>query len=74
MPLSRNTWSSLLLAVLILAGAAGVATLMPFHTKMVSDLGYHTLCPFAPYSTLALWFVAWLAWTIRKHLAAQSGA
>lgn len=70
--MSRKTSSSLLFAVSVLSAVLGVATLLPFHTLMVSDLGYRTLCPFAPYSTLTLFFVAWLARVLRQHLAAQT--
>ena len=38
---------------------------------MVSDLGYYTLCPFAPYSTLTLLFVAALAWVVRRYIDNQ---
>ena len=66
--MSRETLSSLLLAgagvLLILA----LATLVPYPSKTVSDLGYHTLCPFAPWSTFTLLFFAWVGWMVRKHL------
>lgn len=48
-----------------------VATLAPFSNPMVSDLGYHTLCPFAPYSTLSLLFLAGLAWVLRGYINQQ---
>ena len=66
--LSRSNLSSLLFAATILLGILGAVTLAPFSNKMVSDLGYHTLCPFAPWSTLTLWFLGWLGWTIRGYI------
>lgn len=69
--MSQQTLSSLLLAAAILFMALAAATLVPFSTPMISDLGYHTLCPFAPWSTLTLLFVAGLAWVVRRHIDAQ---
>jgi hypothetical protein len=68
---SRQTLSTLLLsgAILLLVGA--LATLVPYSSPTVSDLGYHTLCPFAPWSTLTLLFFAWLGWVVRKHIESQ---
>jgi hypothetical protein len=47
------------------------ATLVPSSAPKVSDLGYSTLCPFAPWSTLALLFFAGLSWAIRLHVDSQ---
>jgi hypothetical protein len=70
--MSRQTLSSLLLyAAILLAILAGV-TLIPSSSPMVSDLGYHTLCPFAPWSTLTLLFLAFLCWAVRQHVNAQT--
>ncbi len=49
----------------------GLVTLVPHSNKMVSDLGYHTLCPFAPWSTLTLLFLGWLAWIVRGYVNSQ---
>jgi hypothetical protein len=38
---------------------------------MISDLGYYTLCPFAPWSTLMLLLVAGLSWVLRGHIDAK---
>jgi len=66
--LSRKNLSSLLFAAAILFGILGALTLVPHSNRMVSDLGYHTLCPFAPWSTLTLVFLGWLAWTVRGYI------
>ena len=57
--------SGLILAIL------GIATAIPYPSKMISDLGYYTFCPFAPYSTGALLLLAGLAWIVRKHVNSQ---
>ncbi len=45
-----------------------VATLLPFGASTKNDLGYFSLCSFAPWSTLALLLVAGVVWAIRKYL------
>ncbi len=69
--MSRKTFSSLLFAAAILLALGAAVTLVPYSTPMVSDLGYHTLCPFAPYSTLTLLFLAGLAWVVRGYIDKQ---
>jgi hypothetical protein len=72
--MSPKNLSALLLATTILFVVLALATLVPFSSSspaMVSDLGYYTLCPFAPYSTLTLLFVAVLAWVVRRYVDNQ---
>jgi hypothetical protein len=69
--MSRKTLSSILFAAAILFGVLALVTLVPHSNKMVSDLGYHTLCPFAPWSTLTLLFLGWLAWIVRGYVNQQ---
>jgi hypothetical protein len=71
--MSRQTLSSLLLVSAILFLALAAATLLPFSSLMISDLGYYSLCPFAPWSTLALLLVAGLSWVVRQHVNSQQG-
>ncbi|HXJ38208.1 MAG TPA: hypothetical protein VNH18_02955 [Bryobacteraceae bacterium] len=66
--MSRKTVSSILLVLSALLALAAAGTVLPWSSFMVSDLGYYTLCPFAPYSTLALLFLAGLGWVVRKHI------
>jgi hypothetical protein len=68
--MSRQTLSSLLFAGAIVFLILALATLIPYSSPMVSDLGYHTFCPFAPYSTLTLLFLAGLGWVVRRHIDA----
>jgi hypothetical protein len=69
--MSRQTQTSILFAAAILFGVLAMVTLVPYSSHMVSDLGYHTLCPFAPWSTLTLLFLGWLAWTVRGYINQQ---
>lgn len=69
--MSRQTSSFLLLAISILLSAGAAVTLIPHSAGTVSDLGYYTLCPFAPWSTLTLLFLAGLSWVVRQHINAQ---
>jgi hypothetical protein len=71
--MSGKTLSSLLLAAAILLLILAGVTLVPYSNPMVSDLGYHTLCPFAPWSTLTLLFLAGLAWVLRGYMNQQVG-
>ena len=73
--MSPKNLSALLLAIAMLFLVLALATLLPVSSSspaMVSDLGYYTLCPFAPYSTLTLLFVAALAWVVRRYIDNQS--
>ncbi len=69
--MTKETSSSLLLAAVVLLVLGSCVTLIPWSSHTVSDLGYHTLCPFAPWSTLTLLFLAGLAWVIRGYANQQ---
>jgi hypothetical protein len=69
--LSRPTLSSILLAGAVLLIVLAAVTLIPSSSLTISDLGYHTFCPFAPWSTLTLLFFAGLSWVVRRHIHAQ---
>jgi hypothetical protein len=68
--MSRQALSFLLLVIAIVLAGLGVATLVPFSSNLLSDLGYYTLCPFAPWSTLTLLVLAGLSWLVRRHINA----
>jgi hypothetical protein len=70
-PMSRETLIALLLASTIVFLVLAVATIMPSSSLLVSDLGYSTFCPFAPWSTLTLLFFSGLSWIVRQHVKAQ---
>ncbi len=69
--MSRQTRSAIFLAGVIVFLVLATATLVPSSAPKISDLGYSTLCPFAPWSTLALLFFAGLSEAIRRHVNSQ---
>jgi len=73
--MSRKSLSLLLfwLATLlvVLAAVTMVPYLSPRLNDHVNDLGYHSLCPFVPYSTGTLLLVAGMAWVIRSYVNSQ---
>jgi hypothetical protein len=63
-----------LLAVAALIATLALVTLVPFSSSNIrSDLGYSTLCPFAPWSTLTLLAFAGLVWIVRMYVKTQAG-
>jgi biotin transporter BioY len=66
--MSQRNLSTLFLAASVIFLLLGLATLVPHQGLMISDLGYYTFCPFAPWSTLAMLLVAGLSWAIHSHL------
>ena len=70
--MSRPTLSALLLTGLTVLLILAVATVIPFSAPMKSDLGYSALCPFAPWSTVTLLFLAGLCWAVRRYIEGPS--
>jgi hypothetical protein len=68
---SRKTLAALLLACAVIALILAAATLLPSSAPVISDLGYSTWCPFAPWSTLTLLFLGGLAWVVRSYIQKQ---
>ncbi len=69
--MSRQTLSSILLAASILLAVLAGVTLLPYSSPTVSDMGYRTLCTFAPWSTITLLFLAGLGWVVRRYVDSQ---
>jgi hypothetical protein len=69
--MSRATLSFLFLAGAVVFLVLAVVTMLPFSASSISDLGYYSLCPFAPWSTLMLLFAAGLSWVLRRHVDKQ---
>ena len=67
----ENRNKALLGVIIILAGLA-VWTMLPFPASKANDLGYVSTCPFAPWSTLALLFVAGVIWAIRQYFLTRA--
>ena len=70
--MSRQNLSTVLYTFAIMMLVAAAVTLAPHDSLQLSDLGYHTLCPFAPWSTVTLLFLAGLSWVIRRHIDSLS--
>jgi hypothetical protein len=71
--MSRQNLSFLLLASAVMFLALAIVTLLPFPSSTISDLGYHALCPFAPWSTLMLLFLGGLSWALHRHVNVRGG-
>jgi hypothetical protein len=69
--MSRKTLSSFILVCVILLVVLAASTLVPYPNRMISDLDYYTLCPFAPWSTLTLLMLAGLGWVVRSYIGTQ---
>jgi hypothetical protein len=59
---------AVLMIVAIAAMASGLGTLLPAHATQANDLGYKSLCPFAPWSTLILLVTGGVMWVIRQYI------
>jgi hypothetical protein len=70
--MSRQNLNVLLLVLALLFLALAVATIVPYPSLIISDLGYHTFCPFAPWSTLIMLLLAGLSWLFRSHVKRQA--
>jgi hypothetical protein len=69
--MSRQTLITLTLAAAGLFVVLAAVTLVPVSTGPINDLRYHSLCPFAPYSSLALLVPAGIALLLRYYMKAQ---
>ncbi len=67
----RETLLTVTLAAIGLFIVLAGVTLIPVSTGPINDLGYHSLCPFAPYSTLALLVPVGIAGLLRYYVKAQ---
>jgi hypothetical protein len=62
---------TLLLAAIGLLVVLALVTLVPYSDHKGGDLGYSTLCPFAPWSTLTFLVPAGLLWLVRSYVKTQ---
>jgi len=68
--MSRKTANQIVLAVACLFMVAAGITLLPGSPKSLeNDLGYHSLCPFAPWSSLFLLVPVGICAFLRNYLA-----
>jgi hypothetical protein len=70
--MSKPAISGILLFFAIFLSVLGLATLVPHTATLVSDLGYNSWCPFAPWSTLTLLVLGGLCWAVRRHINTQT--
>jgi hypothetical protein len=71
--MSGQNISYILIAAAIVFLALAIVTLLPFPSPTLSDLGYHALCPFAPWSTLLLLFLGGISWAFHRYVKGQAG-
>jgi hypothetical protein len=60
--------NTILLVLIFVLMILALGTLMPFSATRINDLGYRSLCPFAPWSTLSLLLGAGVVWAVRRYL------
>lgn len=70
--MAKKIAGAVLLVLAIAAIGSAILTLIPAHTSHKSDLGYFSLCPFAPWSTLMLLVVAGIFWVVRGYILTRT--
>jgi hypothetical protein len=68
----QKPFNTILFGLALLIAGLAILTLLPFSAPRANDLGYVSMCPFAPWSTLALLVVAGLIWAIRQYLITRA--
>jgi hypothetical protein len=70
--MAQKSSNTLLSGLAIIFVGLAALTLLPFSAPRENDLGYFSMCPFAPWSTLALLLVAGIIWAIRQYLVTRA--
>lgn len=70
--MTKDQVSNSLLVVALLLVLTAMLTLLPFSASKMNDIGYHSLCPFAPWSTLSLLIAAGVVWIIRGYVLTRA--
>jgi hypothetical protein len=68
----QKPFNTILFGLALLFAGLAVLTLLPFTAPRQNDLGYTSMCPFAPWSTLALLVVAGVIWAVRQYLITRA--
>ena len=68
-PPTRNR---ILLVLAYLFVGAAILTLIPAAARIPNDLGYFSLCPFAPWSSLLLLLAAGLLGALRTYMVSRT--
>ena len=71
-PVQQKLSTTILFGLAALFVGLALLTLLPFTAPRANDLGYMSMCPFAPWSTLALLVVAGVIWAIRQYLITRA--
>jgi hypothetical protein len=69
---SDKSWKNALLALASILIALAIWTALPLGASKTNDLGYFSVCPFTPWSTLALLLVAGVLCAIRQYLITRT--
>lgn len=67
-PMSEKTRSNILLVLILILAGLALWTLLPSSGMKLNDLGYYSVCPFVPWSTLALLLAAGFISAMRRYL------
>jgi tryptophan-rich sensory protein len=70
--MSETTRNRGLLILIWILAALAVVPMLPWAASKTNDLAYYSLCPFAPWSTLALLLVAGVIWAIRQYFETRA--
>jgi hypothetical protein len=70
--MSDNTRNTILLVLIVILTGLAVWTMLPFSASKTNDFGYFSMCPFAPWSTLALLLAAGLIWAVRQYFLTRA--
>jgi len=68
----QKPFNTILFGLALLFAGLAALTLLPFTAPRQNDLGYTSMCPFAPWSTLALLVVAGVIWAVRQYLITRA--
>ncbi|HEV2688147.1 MAG TPA: hypothetical protein VGV35_06325 [Bryobacteraceae bacterium] len=70
--MSDKTRNTVLLVLMVILVGLAVWTLLPSSAAKANDLGYYSMCPFAPWSSLALLMAAGAVWAIRQYFLTRA--
>jgi hypothetical protein len=70
--MSLKTGNQFLVVLACLFVVSGIITLLPARASLVNDLGYSSLCPFAPRSSIILLLGAGICVAIRNYMLSRT--
>jgi hypothetical protein len=69
--MAKKLIAGAMLGVVAILSALALGTLLPLGHSRANDLGYISLCPFAPWSTLMLGLGAVVIWAVRSYIVTR---